>query len=625
MARLTADLRSALRSWRKSPGFVAIALFSIALGIGATTAIFTLVDQVLLRSLPVRDPAELVQISFTGSRYGSNWGDGSELSHVMFTEFRDHNEVFAHVFGRFAASLHIGHTGRTERVAGELVSGNYFDALGITPALGRVLNAEDDRLPGGHPVAVLSHGFWMSGFGGDPSIVNSTMTINGRAYTVVGVSQAGFDGVELGRQARVFVPLMMKAQITPSFNGLDDRLYRWVRVFARLRPGVTREQATGALKPYFRSLLEADVATRAFGGASQRVRERYLGNQLQLLDASQGRSGLRRTLTTPLWVLMATAVGVLLIACANIANLLIARGAARQREVAVRLALGASRGRVVEQLLVESVLLAVIGGVAGLALAYVGASFVLGFFVNPDVPQPIPTAPDWRIVAFTFGVSTLTGVLFGLAPALQSTRPDLAPTLKAQAGSVAGGQARVRKALVAVQIALSFLLVTGAALFLRTLDNLLAVDLGFDSSRILSIGVDPSLNGYDQSRTQQFTTTLLENLKRMPGVEAAGLATVRLLEGNQWNSGMTIEGYQPKPDENVAIWNNAISPGYFAAMGIPVVMGRDFSERDVRTTPAPDGVSDFRVAIVNERFVKQYFANVNPIGRHVGFGTDPGT
>jgi predicted permease len=619
------DARLAMRSWRKSPGFLAIALLSIALGIGATTAIFSLVDHVLLRVLPVKDPAELVQVTFRGSRYGSNWGDGSELSYPMFQELRDRTDVFTGMFARFGFAFHIGHEGRTERVAGELVSGAYFNVLGVGASIGRVFTADDDRQPGGHPVAVLSHAFWMTGFGGDPAILNSKMTINGHPYTVIGAAQPGFEGLELGRPARVFVPMMMKAQVTPGWNGLDDRLYRWVRAFARLRPGVTNEQARVALEPHFRSLLQLDLNARGFASASQRNRERYLKNELQIVDASQGRSNFRRAMTTPLWVLMATAVCVLLIACANIANLLIARGAARQREVAVRLAVGASRARVIKQLLVESVMLAAAGGVAGLALAYAAAPLVLAFFVDPDVPQPISTTPDWRIVAFTFAVSTLTGVLFGLAPAFQSTRPNLAPTLKDQALSVAGGHARFRKGLVAVQITLSFLLITGAALFIRTLDNLLAVDIGFDSSRLLSFGVDPALNGYEAGRTRQFVRSLLERLKTTPGVEGVGFATQRLLEGSQWNSSFTIEGYQPKPDENVVAWNNAVSPGYLHAMGIPLLAGRDFTDRDERTVPAPDRTSDFRVAIANERFAKRYFGTSNPIGRRVGFGSDPNT
>lgn len=625
LSSLWADMRLALRSWRKSPTFAAIAILSIALGIGANAAIFTLVDQVLLRLLPVRNPHELVQVSFTGIRYGNNWGDGSELSFPAYKELRDNNSVFTGMFARFGTAFHIGASGDTERVAGELVSGSYFPLLGVGAVLGRTINGEDDQAPGAHPVAMLSHAYWKSRFDSDPDVLGSKIVINGHPYTIIGVARQGFDGIEVGRLTQVFVPLMMKAQITPTWNALDERLYRWVRVFARLTPGSTAEQAQAGLEPFFKTVLERDLADRGFAAASAANRERYAANRLRLIDASQGRSGLRRNLTTPLWLLMGTAAGVLLIACANIANLLLARGAARQREIAVRLALGATRLRIVRQLLVESLLLSIAGGLIGLAIAAATAPVILSFFVNGEAPAPISTAPDWRILAFTAGVAMLTGILFGLAPAFQSTRTNVGPTLKDQATSVVGGQGRLRKALVAAQIAVSLLLLIGAALFIRTLDNLLAVDIGFESSRLIAFSIDPSLNGYEPARVRQFSQTLLERLSRIPGVDATGFASVRILEGNQWNSGMTVEGYQPKPDENIAIWNNSVSPGYFKSLGVPILAGRDFDERDVFTVAPPEGVPDFKVAIVNERFARHFFGNANPIGRRIGFGTDPST
>ena len=625
MTNILADVRLALRSWWKAPGFAGIAILSIALGIGANAAIFTLVDQVLLRVLPVGDPHELVQVTFTGTRYGNNWGDGTELSYPVYKEIRDNNQVFAGVLGRFGTAFHLGAAGRTERVAGELVSGNYFPVLGVSAAIGRTISEEDDRVAGGHPVAMLSHGFWTARFSSDPSILGTTVAINGHPYTVIGVARRGFDGIELGRQTQVFVPLMMKAQITPTWNALDERLWRWVKVFARLKPGVSPDQARASLEPFFRTVLERDLADRGFSTASSATRERYLTNTLALPDASQGRSSLRRALTTPLWLLMATAAGVLLIACANIANLLLVRGAARQREVAVRLALGATRGRLITQLLVESLMLACAGALGGLAIAAAAAPIVLGFFVSPDVPQPISTSPDWRILAFTAAITMATGVLFGVAPALQSTRPNVAPTLKDQATNVLGGQGRLRKVLVASQIAVSLLLLIGATLFLRTLDNLLAVDIGFETSRLLSFSIDPSLNGYDPPKLKQFTKTLLERLNAAPGVEGAGLAGIRLLEGNQWSTSMSVEGYQPKPDESQTQWANNISPGYFRTMGIPILAGRDFTERDELTVAPPPGSPDFRVAIVNERFARHYFGDANAVGRRIGFGADPGT
>jgi predicted permease len=626
MSRILADLRLAFRTWRKSPGFTAIAIASIALGIGANTAIFTLVDQVLLRVLPVKDPAALVQVTYRGSAFGSNWGDGSELSYPMYADFRDNNQVFDGMFCRFSYPMHTGYAGRTERVAGEIVSGTYFQVLGITPAAGRLLTPDDDKAPGAHAVAVLSHGFWTSRFAGDRSIVGKSMAVNGHPYTVIGVAQAGFEGVELGEPTQIFVPTMMKAQLTPGWNGLDDRRWSWLRVFARLKPGISPEQAEAALAPFYRSRLEMEVKEPAFANVSERGRKRFLDNKLSIVPAAQGRSGFREAMTTPLWVLMGTAVGVLLIACANVANLLLARGAARQREMAVRLALGATRAGLVRQLLIESLVLAAAGGLVGVLLSVIGAPLVLSFFVTAETPQPISTAPDVRILAFTFAAAALTGILFGLAPALRSTKPSLAPTLKEYAGSVlGGGQARIRKALVATQVGLSLLLLIAAGLFIRTLDNLLAVDVGFQTRALISFSLDPSLNGYSPERSKEFARTLLERLNSTPGIAAAGLASMRVLDGNQWSSGMSIAGYTPGPDERTSTLCNTISPGYFKAMGIPVLMGRDFTERDYRLDPPKPDTASYRVAIANEQFAKKYFAGRNPIGGRIGFGSNPNT
>jgi predicted permease len=636
MSSLLADLRLALRSWRRAPLFIAITVTSIGLGLGANTAIFTLVDQVLLRTLPIERPEELVQLRPDGRRYGSNWGDGSEISYPMYVDLRDNNQVMSGMFCRFGYGLHIGYAGRTERVAGELVSGTYFPVLGVRAALGRTLQPDDDRAPGASPSAVLSHAFWTSRFAADPTVVGKPLVVNGHAFTIVGVAREGFDGIEVGRITQVFVPIMMKAQLTPGWNALDDRRYNWVRTFGRLRPGVTAEQAAAALLPFWRARLQMEVREAAFANAAPRVKELFVQSQLAVDPSARGRSGFRRALTRPLWILMGTAAGVLLIACANVANLLLARGAGRQREMAVRLALGARRGQLVRQLLVESLLLAFAGGLAGLALAAVGAPLVLGFFASGEGPQPISTLPDLRILGFTFAVSTLTGVLFGLAPALQSTRPNVAPTLKDQAGAVlGGGQARLRKALVASQVAVSLLLLIGAGLFIRTLNNLLAVDIGLKADQLIAFNLDPSLNGYTSDRTKDFAKTLLARLRTTPGVEGVGTATVRILEGNQWSSGMTVEGYTPKGDENMGQWNNAVSPGYFAALGIPLLMGRDFDARDERLgeppPPPPPGQqpdprrTGYRVAIVNQTFAKAYFGDASPIGRRIGFGNNPGT
>jgi predicted permease len=626
MARVLFDIRLALRSWRKAPSLTVIVIASIALGIGANTAIFTLVDQVLLRRLPVKDPDALVQVTKTGISYGNNWGDGSELSYPMYERLRDGNEVFDGVFARFATALNIGYGGRTDFVLAEAVTGTYFPVLGVGAALGRTILPSDDGAPGASTVAVLSHGFWMSRFAGDPGIVGQAVIVNNRPYTVVGVAQPGFEGIELGRPAQVFVPIVMKAHLTPAWNGLDDPRFAWVRVFGRLKPRVSKEQAAAAVQTIYRAQIQEEVRLPGFANASTEVRKRYLENRISLLPGGQGRSAFRRAVTSSLWVLMAIAGGVLLIACANVANLLLARAAGRQREMAIRLALGATRLRLVQQLLIESLLLALVGGAIGIFISMAAAPMVLNFFVTPEVREPISTTPDARILAFTFAVSALTGILFGLAPAVQSTRPDVTPALKNNAGSVVGGsQARFRKVLVASQVAIALLLLVSAGLFLRTLNNLLSVDIGFSTESLISFSMDPSRNGYTPERTRQLASTLLERLRNTPGVVGAGFVSQRLLDGSQWSSSITVEGYLPQGDSTPGSQNNAVSPGYFKAMGIPLLRGREFTDRDVRTTPLERGASEYRVAVANETFARAYFKDREPLGHRIGFGDDPNT
>lgn len=626
MVQLLADARLALRTWRKTPALTIVVIASIALGIGATTAVFTLVDQVLLRRLPVAEPDALVQITKCCTNYGANWGDGSELSYPMYAHLRDHNQVFEGVMARFGAAVHFGDAARTERVLAEVVSGTYFPVLGIEPAVGRLLNPEDDRTPGAPAVVVLSHAFWSSRYAADPAIVGRTAVVNNLPYTIIGVAREGFDGIELGRPAQVFLPITMKAQLTPAWNGLDDPRFAWVRVFARLKAGLGLEQASASLQPLYRAQLQHEILLPGFARATEQVRQRYLGNEIRLLPGGQGRSGLRSTTAAPLWMLLAIAGGVLLIACANVANLLLARAAGRQREMAIRLALGAGRRRLVQQLLVESILLALAGGAAGLLISIAGAPLVLNFFVSPEIPEPVSTLPDARILAFTLALSAVTGIVFGLAPALQSGRADVAPTLKDQAGAVVGGgHARFRKVLVASQVAVSLLLVVGALLFMRTLGNLLAVDIGFQTESLISFSIDPSANGYPPERARQFIHTLRQRLEQSPGVAAVGFATMRLLDGGQWNGNVTIEGREASGDAAASAQMNAVSPGYFRAMGIPVLIGREFTERDARTSPPPSGAPEFTIAIVNEAFVRSYLDGRQPIGRRVGMGADPGT
>jgi len=632
MRSIGKDIQFALRAFRKSPVFTAVALLSLALGIGANTAIFTLLDQVLLRLMPVKNPQELVLLHMEGFHYGSNWGQDS-LSYPMYRDFSSHNSVFSGTLCRYADQFSLGFSGTTELASGELVSGTYFPVLGVGAAIGRTFTPDDDRVPGGHPLAMLSYAYWQSRFAGDRAIVGKTVAVNGHNFTIIGVAQRGFDGVEPGSASQVFVPMMMRPQLMPLLNepfDFNNRRTRWVNVFGRLKPGVSRQQAQASLQPYFHGLLEMEVKEAAFNKASAEVRARFLQNVIEALPGAQGKPRFREILSTPLWVLMALTGGVLAIACANVASLLIARAASRQKEIAIRIAIGAGRFRIIRQLLVESLLLSGAGGVLGLVLA-IGTDRALLTFLPPGtLALKFSTTPDLRILLFATAVSLLTGLIFGLVPALQATKPDVAPTLKDTAGGVVGGGAhvRVRKALVAVQVMLSLLLLVGAGLFIRSLRNLRDMGPGFTTGNLAAFQVDPALSGYSTARSKLFYRRLTAELNAMPGVRSVGIAAVRILERNESDSWLTIEGYHPKAAETPDAYMNWIGPGYFATLDVPVLAGRDFTEQDTQQMQHGDKPDDTepRVVMVNEKFAKRFFGSAgNAIGRHAGFGIDPGT
>lgn len=628
MNALWNDLRYALRMLRKSPVFTAIAVLSLAVGIGANSAIFSLVDQILIRLLPVKEPQQLVLLTMKGMHYGSNWG-GNALSYPMYADFRDNNQVFSGMFCRFPNYLSLSFGGQTERVAAELVSGSYFPVLGVGATLGRTFTPEEDKVPNGHPLVMLSYSYWKARFASDRTIIGKTVVVNGHNMTVIGVAQRGFDGVELGFITQVFVPVMMKAQMTPLWDGMKDRRWRWVNAFGRLKPGITAQKAKASLQPFFHSMLEMEVKEPAFRNASAYTRDQFLKNIIDVLPGSQGRSYARPQLQTPLWLLMAVTGGVLLIACANVAGLLIARAATRQREVAIRLALGAGRMRIVRQLLVESLLLAGAGGMLGVALATWTNRGVLAIMPPDSAFLQLSTAPDLRILLFTISVSCLTGLIFGLVPAWQSTRPNLAPTLKDQAGAVLGGsgQVRLRKGLVTAQVTLSLLLLIGAGLFIRSLRNLHNLGPGFPQDHLIAFNIDPSLNGYTSERAKLFYRQLSDAVSAIPGVQSTGLASLRILEGNEWDSSVTVEGFAPKPGDGPEPYMNSISPGYFNTLGVPLAAGRDFTIKDVAEIQHGRDKDDFspRVVIINQKFAQKFLGSTNPLGRHVGFGGDPGT
>ena len=628
MRNLWADLKFAMRSLGKSPVFTSVAVLSVALGIGANTAIFSLLDQILLRLLPVKNPQQLVLLNINGMLYGNNHGYNA-LSYPMYEDIRKNNQVFSGMFCRFQNAFAVTFNGQTERVSGEMVSGTYFPVLGVGAALGRTFTPEEDRNIGAEPVVMLSYAYWKSRFAGDPAIVGKTVVVNGNSMTVVGVAQQGFDGVELGQQAHVFIPVVMKRPMLPLADAIDNRRSSWLNVFGRLKPGISAKQAQASLQPFFHSVLEMEVQEPAFRNASDYTRQQFLKNVLEVLPGSQGRLYLRNQLQTPLWLLMAITAAVLLIACANVAGLLVARATSRQREIAVRLALGAGRGQLVQQLLAESLLLAAIGGALGLLLA-AGMDKALVSLLPAEMSDlSITTMPDWRILLFTMAVSFATGVLFGLIPALQATRTDVAPTLKDQAGAVVGGGApvRFRKGLVMAQVTLSLLLLIGAGLFIRSLASLRNLGPGFATEHLMTFNIDPSLLGYDTNKSKAFYQRLTERLSAIPAVQSVGMASLRILANNDWDSSITVEGYRGKRDENIAAYMNEISSGYFETLGVPVLAGRDFTIRDNEEIKHGPDANDWYPSkvIINEKFAKKFFGTTNAIGRHVGFGSDPGT
>ncbi len=618
MAGLLQDFKYSLRSLRKSPVFLAVAVLSLALGIGANTAIFTLIQQLILQPLPVRHPEELVMLAGYGKHYGGNNGP-DKLSYPMYAKIRDQNQVFSGMFCTFPATVSASFGGRTELIGADFVSGNFFPVLGIGAAIGRVFTASDDLIQGGHPLAVLSYGYWRARFAGAPSVIGKQITVNGRALTIIGVSQQGFNGVEPGRAPQIRIPITMTDQLPPtSFPRLSNDRFRWAEVFGRLKPGFTLEKAQAGLQPLFHQILDQEVQEPPFAKASTLVKEEFLHMWMKVMPGSKGRSNLRRAYSKPLLALMAMVGLVLLIACSNLANLLIARASARQKEIAVRLALGAGRFQLIRQLLMESAGLAALGGVLGIGLAILVDRALIDFLPIGHTPLSLSPTPDAPVLAFTAGISILAAMLFGLVPALQSTNLGLAATLKDQAGGVVrGGSAGLRKALVVAQVALSLLLLVGAGLFVESLHNLQTLNPGFEIDHLMAFDTEPTMSRYDPEWTKDYYRRLRARLAAIPGVESTTLAVVPVLEDNEWDNWITIEGYAVKPDERPDPHVQFCSPDYFRTLEIPLVAGRDFTDRDIAGAP--------KVAIVNRRFVTKYFGKANPIGRHFGMGIDPGT
>ena len=616
MDDLRLELRQALRTFVKNPAFTAIVVLTLALGIGANTAIFSLLDQVLVRLLPVKEPERLVLLHGPGpfsGRVSSHASSFEPMSHPMFERLRDGNSVFAGMLAEYTAAVHLGAGGRTDDVHGDLVSGTYFETLGLPPAVGRLFTRDDDRVAGAHPLVVLGHGFWTRRFGADRSVVGRTVRVNDHPMTVIGVAPAGFHGIEVGESVDVFVPLAMQAQVMPTWpNAIGEWRTRWLTVMARLKDGVSVPQATAAINVLYGQLLQEDLAT--VKTPSDRFRIGFLQKRLQLRPAGRGTSSLRDEAKTPLLVLMGMVGLVLLIACANVANLLLARASSRQKEIAVRLALGAGRGRLVRQLLVESVVFALAGGLLGIAFAVWTGTLALRALPSEQAARVLSADPDLRVGLFALGLAVITGVVFGLVPALQATRPQLAPTLKNEAASVAGGSApfRFRKGLVVAQVALSLLLLIGAGLFTRSLLNLRSLDPGFEADRLLTFAVDPALNGYEPARRLAVLKRLQDDLAAEPGVKSVSLAEEPLMTHSDTSHTVKVEGYQAKEDEDMNPNFNGVGPGFFTTLGIPLLAGRDFTDTDLADAP--------KVVVVNEEFAHYFFGQESPLGRRFAYG-----
>ena len=611
----------AVRMLRKTPFVTLVAVLSLGLGIGANTAIFSLFNQILMRPLPVTSPEALVNLGAPGPKSGSqscnNSGDcDAVFSYPMYLDLSGAADVFTGIAAHRGFGANVGYRDDTRPTEGIQVSGNYFSVLGLQPALGRLIAPADTGTVGGAPVAVLSHDYWQTRFEGSPGILGQSLVVNGQSLTVVGVAPEGFDGTTRGTRAGIFVPITLRGQMEPPFDGFDDRRNYWAYLFARLAPGVTLEVARTAINGPYQAILR-DVEAPLQSIAEEARRDAFLAREVAVEDGRRGQSYIFENAAVPLTILQLVTAVVLLIACANVANLLLARSASRAGEMAVRLSVGASRAQLVRQLLLESCLLAACGGLAGLlffrwAIDLTTARLPFGT-IDPGVASLGPA-----VLLFAGGLSLATGVLFGLFPALHATRPDLASTLKAQAGQPSGARsaARFRSALVAVQIALSMGLLTTAGLFTRSLLNVSRVDLGVEIDRLVTFRLDPQRNGYEPARAQQLFEDLMDRLAAAPGVTDVAAARVPLIANSNSSTSIFVEGFTPVGGERVSSNVNEVSPGYFRTVGMPLLAGRDFTDADVAGAPS--------VAVVNEAFARRFNLGPNPVGRRMKRGGGEG-
>ena len=613
------DLRYSARSFLSSPGFTATTLLSLALGIGATTAIYSLVDQVILHSLPVREPERLVLVDWKGIQLANGFGSYNLMSYPICRDLQQQTRFFEGVFCRAETTVNLSAAGDPQPVGAEIVSGTYFPVLGVGAALGRVIDDADDAAPLAGPVIVLSYDFWQSQFGGAPDVVGRKVLVNQHPMTVIGVAAARFRGIDVGVVPALWIPASMSEQVIPAFHDLLNRRIRWMQILGRLAPALTAAQAQAGLQPWFKAMLEEDTHRAGFPKVTAEDHRRFLASTLQLTPAPQGHSEFRRSLSPPLRLLFA-ATGVLLgLACLNVAGLFLARGSARGREMGTRLALGASRGRIGRQLLADGLVLSFAGGVLGVALGPPAIRALISFLPREVASNALRASLSPRLVAFAFLASVVSGLLSALAPALHAGRHNLISALRERGGTGFGG-IRLRKCIVTLQVAFSLILIAGAVLFTRSLARLVAKGPGFDTSNLVSFSLDPEENGYSQDQARQLIRRIHVELRAAPVTRNSAVARILLLTGGSWNNPVTIQADRRFTTEG-DIEMNAVSPGFFATMGIPLLAGRGFDEHDSR----PIGETGRRSAIVSQSFVNRYLAGRSPLGVRIGIGALPET
>ena len=613
------NLKLAFRTLFKTPFVTVVAVLSLALGIGANAAIYSLFNQMLLQPLPVAQPERLVNFAGPGPQNGSNScnqaGDCDEVfSYPMFRDLEKANTAFSGIAGHFMFGVNLAMSGQTPMSGdGVFVSGSYFPVLGLRPALGRLLTPNDDQTIGGHYVVVLSYPFWESHLGANPAVLDQQITINGQQLTIIGVAPKGFTGTTLGAQPYVFVPISMRAVMNQGWRGFDRRNSYWVYLFGRLKPGATIAQGLSSVNTVYHTLIN-DVEVPLQKGVSAKTMAQFKAKQVTMTDGRKGQSSTIKTSRTPLTLLFAVTGIVLLIACANIANLLLARAANRMMEMAVRLSLGATRRQLIAQVLTESVLLAALGGIASILVAHWTLAGITAMLPPQDTMMKFGLSAP--VLAFTALISLGTGVLFGIVPALQSTRSDLVTELRNNSGKLSGGRgaARFRTSLVTTQIALSMALLICAGLFIKSLQNISRVDLGIRIDNVVTFGLAPARSGYDSTRALALYGRVEEALAAIPGVSGVTASGITLIAGNNWGEGVSVEGFKKDPDTDNGSRYNVVGPSFFHVLGVPLLSGRDFTAGDY------DG--SMKVAIVNETFAKKFNLGTNAVGKHMSMEND---